>query len=153
MAGSERPGPRWISNAVHAQDIPSPHAASDYMWQWGQFLDHDLDLTEGADPVIIAVPTGDPMFDPRATGEAQIEFNRSIYDRETGTTERPREQLNEITTWIDASNVYGSDPERAKALRRNDGTGRLKVSKGDLLPSASRVSRTSAVRAASYFWG
>jgi len=62
-------------------------------------------------------------------------FNRSIYDFSTGRgTELPRAQRNEISTWIDGSNVYGSNPERAAALRANDGSGRLRTSSGDLLP-------------------
>ena len=45
-----------------------------------------------------------------------------------------RQQVNQITAFIDASNVYGSDEERALELRTLDGTGRLKTSEGDLLP-------------------
>lgn len=85
------------------------------------------------EPLPIAVPSGDPFFDPQASGEAEIAFNRSIYDTSTGI-DTPRQQINEITAWIDASNVYGSDTERAAALRTNDGTGRLKTSEGNLLP-------------------
>jgi hypothetical protein len=78
---------------------------------------------------------GDPYFDPDWTGGRTMAFNRSIHDKSTGTDpDNPREQLNEITSWIDASNVYGSDPERAAALRTNDGTGRLRTSEGELLP-------------------
>lgn len=138
LAGPERPSARAVSNAVCAQGEtqPNPLGMSDYLWQWGQFLDHDIDLTDGVDPAEpapIAVPAGDPFFDPQGTGTAEIDLNRSIYDEETGI-DRPREQLNEITAWIDASNVYGSDVERAEALRTNDGTGRLRTSDGDLLP-------------------
>jgi hypothetical protein len=62
-------------------------------------------------------------------------FNRSAYDTSTGTgTDNPRQQVNQVTAWIDASNVYGSDRKRAKALRTNDGTGRLKTSEHNLLP-------------------
>ena len=62
-------------------------------------------------------------------------FNRSVYDLDTGVdVDNPRQQLNEITGWIDASNVYGSDAERAAALRTHDGTGMLQTSDGDLLP-------------------
>jgi len=97
-----------------------------------------LDLTEGVDPpepLPIAVPLGDLHFDPTASGSATIPFNRSIHDPRSGTDRaNPREQLNEITGWIDASNVYGSDPERAAALRANDGTGRLATGPGGLLP-------------------
>jgi len=140
MAEANRATPREISNAVAAQvgSIPNRRRASDYLWQWGQFLDHDLDLTDGTDPpepANIAVPAGDPFFDPDGTGVVEIAFNRSLYDPQSGTDgATPRQQMNEITGWIDASNVYGSDPERAAALRTNDGTGRLRTSDGDLLP-------------------
>ncbi len=46
----------------------------------------------------------------------------------------PRQQLNLITAYVDASNVYGSDPERARAVRTNDGTGELLMSDGRMLP-------------------
>lgn len=140
LAGQHRPGPREISNMVNAQDRPIANRAraSDFLWQWGQFLDHDLDLTDGInppEPAKIPMPTGDPYFDPAWTGVQEMTFNRSIYDPASGTDgSNPRQQLNEVTAWIDASNVYGSDPERAKALRTNDGTGRLRTSEGDLLP-------------------
>ena len=140
MAGQGRPGPREVSNAVSAQveSIPNARGASDFLWQWGQFLDHDIDLTDGANPpesVPIEIPIGDPWFDPSATGAETMAFNRSIYNPETGySVDNPRQQLNEITGWIDASNVYGSNTDRAMALRTNDGTGMLTTSDGDLLP-------------------
>lgn len=140
LSGVDRPGPREISNTVNDQteSIENQLNASDYLWQWGQLLDHDISLTDAADPLEMAdipVPTGDLFFDPDSTGTRVITFNRSIYDKLTGTDiNNPREQLNEITAWIDASNVYGSDEQRAFALRTNDGTGRLKTSDGNLLP-------------------
>ncbi|OUS29762.1 hypothetical protein A9Q99_08000 [Gammaproteobacteria bacterium 45_16_T64] len=138
LAGADRASPRLISNIVNAQtaSIENPIAASDYLWQWGQFLDHDIGLTDGVDPAEpadIYIPTGDTYFDPNSTGTASMSFNRSIYDSHSATN-KPREQINEITSWIDASNVYGSDTARATALRSLDGTGRLKTSDGDMLP-------------------
>jgi peroxidase len=140
MAGGTRPSPREVSNLMCAQEdrIVNPLGASDFLWQWGQFLDHDIDLTETqepAEPAYIFPEPGDLFFDPLHTGEAEIVFHRSIYHPASGTSEEfPRQQLNLITHYIDASNVYGSDPVRAAALRTNDGTGRLAVSPGDLLP-------------------
>lgn len=137
-AGPSRPSARVISNVVSDQDgdIPNSLQASDFLWQWGQFLDHDIDLTDGTDPsdlMHIPVPVGDPEFDPSGSGVVTMPMNRSLYDPATGT-DTPRQQTNEITAWIDASNVYGSDAERAAALREDDGSGRLKTSAGDLLP-------------------
>ncbi len=140
LAGSDRPGAREVSNIVNDQEdlVYNDLDTTDFLWQWGQFVDHDIDLTDAAIPLEsadITVPTGDIYFDPDSTGTQVIFFNRSIFDSTTGTdVDNPREQLNEITSWIDASNVYGSDEERATALRTNDGTGKLETSDGDLLP-------------------
>jgi hypothetical protein len=136
LAGPGRPGPREISNAVSAQDhsIPIADEISDFLWQWGQFLDHDVDLTGGSDPVEsenFLAPADDPFFTPGKV----FEFNRSFYDPASGTgRQNPRQQVNQITAWVDASNVYGSDAARADALRAFLGRGRLLTSDGDLLP-------------------
>lgn len=131
---AQLPSPRAISNAVHQEIAARPNRLryTDMLWQWGQFLDHDISITDGTDPpepAPIAVPSGDPSFDPLGTGTAQIDFNRSLYD----TDSTLRQQVNEITAWIDGSNVYGSDQERADALRTFV-DGQLKTSDGDLLP-------------------
>ncbi|NJN46897.1 MAG: hypothetical protein HC808_10930 [Candidatus Competibacteraceae bacterium] len=95
LAGPDRPSPRFISNVVNAQadSIPNDRNASDFVWQWGQFLDHDLDLTDGVEPpepANIAVPVGDVFFDPNSTGTAVIALNRSFYDPNSGTgTDNP----------------------------------------------------------------
>ena len=139
-AGPDRPSPRAISNALCAQSGPMPnsHGATDFVWMWGQFLDHDLALTPTAsptEPFPISVPAGDAHFDPSGTGTVTISLDRSTYDPASGTdANNPREQVNVLTAYIDASNVYGSDTARASWLRTNDGTGRLKTSAGDLLP-------------------
>ncbi len=141
-AGAGLASPRAISNAVVAQpmSILNDRMLTDFVWQWGQFVDHDLDLTGGADPAEpfdIPVPAGDPFFDPGNTGTEVIPFNRSAYDPATGTGPgNPRQQMNQITSFIDASNVYGSDATRAAALRTFSG-GKLATSPhatGDLLP-------------------
>jgi hypothetical protein len=83
----------------------------------------------------IAVPTGDPDFDPMSTGSKTIPFTRAVVEPGTGTsTANPRQFLNNVTSFIDASMVYGSNEVRARALRTLDGTGHLKTSVGDHLP-------------------
>jgi len=133
-AGVSRESARAISNAVVSQSelIPNHAKASDFIWQWGQFLDHDISLTPGAipaEPFDIPVPPGDPDFDPIPPfGTKVIGLTRSIHDGGD-----PRQQLNIITAFIDASNVYGSDLVRAAALRTFS-DGKLITSPGDFLP-------------------
>ena len=140
MAGAGRPSPREISNFICAEDDRTVNSlgATDFLWQWGQFLDHDIDLTETREPFApehVRPETGDVFFDPDSTGLSEITFFRSASRSGTGIgAEYPMQQMNFITHYIDASQVYGSDAERADALRTNDGTGRLKVSPGNLLP-------------------
>lgn len=123
---------RVVSNVVcdQAASVPNfPFQASDFVWQWGQFLDHDIDLTENADPLEpldIEIPFDDMFFVPFTF----IEFNRSAFLVDLFGV---RQQENQITTWIDGSNVYGSDQARADELRTFSG-GRLKTSAGNLLP-------------------
>lgn len=139
MAGAARPSARAVSNALCADTTAAVNelAASDMLWQWGQFVDHDIDLTEPQDPTEpapIPVPQGDPWFDPTSSGLATIDFNRSVYHPGTGYDPAyPRQQINQITHYVDASNVYGSNDVRAAALRTSDGTGRLAMSAGNLL--------------------
>ena len=142
-AGGTRPSPRLISNAIFDQptSIPNTRGLTDMVWVWGQFIDHDIGLTEAGttEPLNIPVPSGDPYFDPNSTGTQQIFFDRSSYDPNTGsaaTPAVPRQQTNQITAWLDGSGIYGSDPNRADWLRSGV-DGRLKTAPhgtGDLLP-------------------
>ena len=85
----------------------------------------------------IAVPSGDAYFDPDGTGTQEIPFSRSRYDLATGTdVDNPRQQINEITAWIDASVVYGSDQATADSLRTFVG-GKLRTGDGNLLPTGA----------------
>ena len=124
---------RTISNTVAQQQgrIPNSRGLTNMVWQWGQFVDHDLDLTESQhplEPFPIPVPTGDPFFDPFGSGQMTIPFFRSEYAVRTGWI-TPRQQRNAITAWIDGSNVYGSSEDVANQLRSFDG-GRLLCSEG-----------------------
>lgn len=138
-AGEDRVSARVVSNNVAAQSesILNDRNLTDFIWIWGQFLDHDIDLTESAEPheeFNIEVPLGDPLFDPFFTGEAEIGLNRSIYVEGDESSDGLRNQINEITAFIDGSVVCGSDQERADALRTFEG-GLLKTSgDGEYLP-------------------
>ena len=220
---SSLPNPREISNTVSDQteSVPNYLDASDWIWQWGQFLDHDLDLNEGGEePFFIPIDPEDPLAGrieqaaivsaPTTDGEEQLlaiqsdeeltlpflndaavetisleelmtseEFavtDEFVEDLEAefdvdltaensqasqsnsndlqdssedvpfitftripdeDSSEPLRQYVNEITAFIDGSQVYGSEAERAEFLRANDGTGKLKsqvVNGEELLP-------------------
>jgi hypothetical protein len=134
-AGGGRPGARLVSSSCLVQEGSHPSAAkaSSYLWQWGQLLDHDLSLVPFADPAEpfdIEIPAADPFFDPDGTGAERMDLDRSAYQMVDGV----REQVNSITAYIDASNVYGSDRRRARVLRGRKGTGELATSDGGMMP-------------------
>ncbi len=140
-AGTDRPSAREISNMLsdHGVDaIPNDRDVSAFLYVWGQFLDHDLSLTETGETqeaFAIKVPTGDPSFDPNSLGNKQIPLLRSNYDATTGTDlDNPRQQLSSLTAWIDGSQVYGSDETTANGLRELSG-GRMLIDQAGLLPT------------------
>ena len=140
-AGAGEPGTRDISNAVCAHGpTPAPIAQPDssFWWAWGQFIDHDMEITPIAVPtesLPIPVPTCDPVFDHNCTGTATISFSRSAFVHDVNLV---RQQLNVNTHWIDGSAVYGSDTldpgGRADALRAHDGLGHLLADTNNMLP-------------------
>jgi hypothetical protein len=111
-------------NTVDAQSL------SDFGYAFGQFIDHDLDLTPTNPDETLQI-LADPA-DPSRMGNQT--FERSVYDPSTGTgTSNPRQQLNAVTSYLDLSNVYGSTQAVADALRTFSG-GLLKTSPGNMLP-------------------
>ena len=130
-----RPNSRQVSNTLCAQvtHVPNTRNLSDFVWLWGQFVDHDMTLAELANPLesyVIAVPAGDPWFDPSNTGTQVMAFARAAY---TEPPDAPREQINFTTSYLDASMVYGPNPNRALALREKVG-GRMLLGTDNLLP-------------------
>jgi hypothetical protein len=121
---TDRPDARVISNIVVEQEGSEPNSAgaSDFMWVWGQFIDHDLDLTRqgNTEPAHIPVPAGDPNFDPNGTGTVTLFFRATPV-----AVLEPTKQSAPISQrhygFIDASMVYGSDAARAASLRVEGG--------------------------------
>lgn len=136
MGGATRPSARAVSNAIDAQSssMPNNRRLTDMVYVFGQFLDHDITRTIATtgDSKPIAVPKGDPQFDPTSTGTAKIPFTRSTFAGNAGSP-GVRQQNNWVTSFIDGSQVYGSDGDRAKALRTLSG-GLLKTSTGNMMP-------------------
>src|SRR5439155_8824317 len=87
----------------------------------------------------IDVAPGDPI------GPDSLPFTRSQFDPNTGTsTSDPRQQVNVVTSFLDLSQVYGSDVATADALRTHVG-GQLKTSPGDMLPYDNATYFTSPI--------
>ncbi len=134
-AGSTRRGARDISNLVNAQAQVFPNSAniSSYVWQWGQFTDHDLSNIRNANPAEffnIPVPRGDPQFDPKSRGNKILPFQRTSWTLIDGV----RTQIDANSHFLDASQIYGSDLARSRAMRTQDGTGHMTTSDGNLMP-------------------
>jgi hypothetical protein len=154
MGGAGRPSPRHISNLLAAQSAGAPLSArglSAFVYVWGQFLDHDIDLTgtggAGAEGAPVSVPRGDVLFDPLSTGTKVIPFTRSVFDPTTGTSlSNPRQQINQISAWIDGSMVYGSDQATADSLRTFTG-GALRTSTGNMPPEDAQGYVAGDIRA------
>ncbi len=150
------PSPRLISNIVNNQADPAnpsqdiatvnQQSLSDFAYSFGQFMDHDMDLTLGngaSDP--IPVPVGDPIGGPNDT---PLAFALSNTDPATGTgLGNPAQEINSITSYFDLSQVYGSDLGTDNALRTFVG-GQMKTSPGGLPPLDNSTYFTSAQLAA-----
>jgi peroxidase len=118
----EAPNPRTISNVIaggtgaNGQNAQSTEPyASAWMYVFGQFVDHDIDLestpTDTA-AIDITVPDDDPVFTPGTT----IAMTRDERDPNTNTI------INTVAGDMDLSQLYGSTDAIAASLRNADGT-------------------------------
>ncbi|XP_060824989.1 uncharacterized protein LOC132911950 isoform X1 [Bombus pascuorum] len=138
--GAELPSAREVSLKVHK---PSPSSNPHFtvmLAVYGQFLDHDITATaisQGINGTSISccppsvghpecfpvpVSSGDPVFD--VAGRTCMDFVRSAPAPQCKLG--PRQQLNQVTAFIDGSAIYGSDQDTARKLREFSG-GRLKM--------------------------
>ena len=130
----ESVNPRTVSNQVVGEGdaaVPNAEGVSGMMYAWGQFLDHDLDLsqTDGVNHIDIAIPIGDPVFPDRSV----LSMTRAVIDSATGAgTNTAATAVNSITGWLDGSMVYGSTQGVADSLRLPDG--HMRTSEGGNLP-------------------
>jgi peroxidase len=139
------PNPRTISNAIAGGTGANGNNAettdpvlSAWLYVFGQFVDHDLDLEETpqTNPSFnIVVPAGDPVFGPGTI----IAMNRDTRSPSTNTI------VNTVAGYLNLSQIYGSTPAVAASLENADGT--LKSSGGGLyLPIVNGSFVTGDVR-------
>jgi peroxidase len=130
------PNPRTISNLIAGGTGANGQTAqttdpvlSAWLYVFGQFVDHDIDLEQTpatSAPINIVVPPGDPVF---AAGTA-IAMTRDTRNTATNTI------VNTTAGYLDLSQLYGSSTAVAASLTNADGT--LKSSgNGRYLPVVS----------------
>lgn len=138
--GFKKPNPRKIvTEIIAAKAITADREHTHMLMQWGQFLDHDLDFAilspsieqfDGGIRCKVTCQNSPPCFnidvpvdDPRIKTIPCIEMERSSAVCGSGETSlffnkvQPREQINQITSYIDGSNVYASTEREAVDLR------------------------------------
>uniref|UniRef100_A0A4D5R9E2 Peroxidasin n=1 Tax=Scolopendra viridis TaxID=118503 RepID=A0A4D5R9E2_SCOVI len=138
--GFAKPSARLVSTRfISTEDITPDDDYSHMLMQWGQFLDHDLDLapptissesfvdgedcSQSCDYAAPCFPIEIPTNDPRIQTQRCMEFTRSSPVCGSGSTSllfdsvMPREQINVLTSFIDASQVYGSSVRESDQIR------------------------------------
>jgi len=117
---TDLPNARMISNVVVAGsgDVANKEGLSGMMYAWGQFVDHDLDLSlsDGKTSISISIPGGDADL-----SASMIPMTRAQIDPLTGVAGKPATAVNTVSGWLDASQIYGSSAAVAASLRIADG--------------------------------
>jgi len=139
------PEPRYVSNRIFndvGQNLFSENDVSQWGWAWGQFLDHDFGLRDEtpAESLPIAFSTTDPL-ESFTHDLGSMSFFRTPAAPGTGVSS-PRQQINTISSFLDASNVYGSTASRLAWLR--DGPRLLLTSDGYLPTVGARGNPATA---------
>jgi hypothetical protein len=133
------PSPRYISNRIFndvGQNLFSENGVSQWGWAWGQFIDHDIGLRDET-----PAETADMPYDRHDKLEdfsndvGTLAFARTPAAPGTGTSS-PRQEINTISSFIDASNVYGVTDSRLDWLRAGSVDGNSSNNAATLLMSA-----------------
>jgi Animal haem peroxidase len=115
------PNPRYVSNRVFNSlgvDLFSERNLSQWAWVWGQFVDHTVErAAPGSEEANIPFESSDPL-ERFSDSLGVIPFTRNAFAAGTGTGPgNPREQVNTIGSFLDASPIYGASAQRLEWLR------------------------------------
>ncbi len=141
------PSARYVSNRVFndtAQNVFSENGVTQWGFAWGQFLDHTFGLRQetGGEQAPLAFDVADPLETFR-NDLGSIAFSRTPAAPGTGVA-GPREQINTVSSYIDASSVYGDDPGRLEWLREGPVDGNLRNNGARLLLPGGYLPRANA---------
>src|SRR5256886_13730757 len=133
------PSMRYVSNRVFndvGQNIFSKDGITQWGWVWGQFLDHDFGLRDerSAENAPIGFDQADPL-EAFANDLGAVGFARTPAAPGTGVA-TPRQQVNTLTSYIDASNVYAVDAKRLEWLRVGPADGNMSNNRARLMLTA-----------------
>lgn len=125
------PSARVVSTTVVRDNNDKETPFTHILMQWGQFLDHDMDLgpeieeecegctfTDICEP--IRVPSTDNIFGANTPNNGDcLTFRRAaaVCQLNPNAPLTPREQVNDLTSYIDGSMIYGSNREQERAVR------------------------------------
>jgi hypothetical protein len=142
------PDPRWVSNRIFNSvgvDLFSARSVSQWGWVWGQFVDHTIGLARSGDqPADIRSAPDDPL-EAYATTSHTMAFDRDAAAPGTGRSRRdPREQVNTLGSYLDASAVYGESRRRLDWLLQGPDDGRLADSGAKLMLPGGYLPRAGA---------
>jgi hypothetical protein len=131
------PNVRTVSNRIigdNSQNVFSENSVTQWVWEWGQFMDHVFGLAEGGgEPANIPFNASDPL-EKFHNDLGVISFTRDKATPGTGTsTSNPRQQTNTVSSYIDAFNVYGPNTTRLEWLRDGPVDGDLSNNKATLM--------------------
>ncbi|XP_014788035.1 dual oxidase isoform X1 [Octopus bimaculoides] len=123
-SGSNRPNARYISRELFQGKIGKMSTTNKtaLFAYFGQFLTLEVSNTnEPGCPVEILnvkVPRCDEDFDDKCSGRHFIPYERVDYDRQSGVSpNNPRKQINQVTSFLDGSAIYGNNEVTANILR------------------------------------
>lgn len=149
----EGPNPRFVSNRIFNdinQNIFDDRSVSRWGFAWGQFIDLDMGLPDGKGTKQDIIFNKNDPLEAFTNNLGVLSFTRSAVAPDTGVT-GPREQINKISSFLDASNIYGSTVDRLEFLRSGSVDGNVSNNSAFLLLPGGQLprrdSRGSAAKA------